>query len=143
MEVLCRIDISGYVVAIGIDSRRIVVHTSEQEILHTMLKNLDNPGLVTFDRISGTPIGKALETRECVLEADQLITPGSKLEAPGTIHLQNYWYGQFEEDKPDDLIPSIYSPVYWLRSGLDAIYGATRIAINLLLFLIGIRLERR
>jgi hypothetical protein len=143
MEVLCRIDISGYVVAIGIDSRRIIVHTSEQEILHTMLENLENPGFATLQRISGTPIGKALETRECVLETDQLITPGSKLEAPGTIHLQNYWHGTFEEDKPEESSPGLYSPVYWLRSGLDAIYGATRIAVNLLLFLIGIRIERR
>ena len=141
MEELCSIDISGTVFAIAMDSRRILVHTSQQEILHFMLADLDKSKLVKLEPISGAPIGKALESRELILENDQIISTGSKLEAPGTIHVQNYWFGQLEEDRTHQAAVSSYSPAYWLRWGLNFAYDSVRISINLFLFLIGLPRE--
>ena len=141
MEELCSIDISGTVFAIAMDSRRILVHTSQQEILHFMLADLDKSKLVKLGPISGAPIGKALESRELILENDQIISTGSKLEAPGTIHVQNYWFGQLEEDRTYQAAVSSYSPAFWLRWGLNFAYNSVRISINLFLFLIGLPRE--
>ena len=137
IKLLCSIDISGVVLSIAMDSRRIIVHTSEQEILHVMLTDLDKSKLVKLEPISGAPIGKALESRELILESDQIISTGSKLEAPGTIHVQNYWFGELEEDRTDLAAVSSFSPVYWLRWGLNFAFDSVRISINLFLFLIG------
>jgi hypothetical protein len=138
MQQLCSIDISGVVLAIAMDSRRIIVHTLGQEILHVMLTDLDKSKLIRLEPISGAPIGRALESRELILETDQIISTGSKLEAPGTIHVQNYWFGELEEDRTDQAVVSSYSPAYWLRWGLQFAYDSIRIAINLFLFLIGL-----
>ena len=76
MEQLCSIDISGTVLSIAMDYRRIIVHTSGQEILHVMLSDMDKSKLVQLEPISGAPIGKALESRELILENDQIYEIG-------------------------------------------------------------------
>lgn len=120
MELLSRIDIAGSVCAIGLNNSRIILHTSDRKILHAQLQNPDQADLIKFDRINGIPIGKALESRECILEQDQVIIPGSKYQPPGTIDIQNYWYGDFETEvqnrKPE---ASIFSPIYLFESGFN------------------------
>jgi hypothetical protein len=74
MDVLGRIDLDGSVAAIGISARRVVVFTSGRKLYHALLADDGRP--VTLDRISGNAVGKALESRECILEADQVRRPG-------------------------------------------------------------------
>ena len=139
MELLCRIDIGGSILAIGLNSSRIILHTSERKILHAQLENLDKTGEVKFERISGIVIGKCLESRECILEPDQVITSGSKFEEPGNVHLQNYWFGEFEDQISNRVQPNIYSPKYWFRCGFNFALETFRNSFNLILYLLGAR----
>ena len=130
MELLHRIDILGSVWAIGLNSRRIILHTSDRKILHAQLEHLGNAGSVKFEQVYGIPVGKALESRECVLEQDQVITTGSKYQIPGTVHVQNYWYGEFPEmaEKQDSKI-SYLSPRFWLVMGFNLTFGFIRASL--------------
>ena len=130
MELLHRIDISGSVSAIGLNCRRIIVHTSERKILHAQLDNLGDNGSVKFEQVYGVPVGKALESRECELEQDQVITAGSKFQPPGTVHIQNYWYGEFPEmvEKKEQKI-SFLSPKFWLVMSFNLTFGLIRASL--------------
>jgi hypothetical protein len=143
MELLHRIDISGSVLAIGLNSSRIILHTSERKILHAQLENLDKSGFVKFEQISGIVIGKALESRECILEMDQVITSGSRFEEAGIVHLHNYWFGEFQEEVSNRVEPSIYSPAFWVRYGFTVAVETLRNCFSLILSLLGIRMRRR
>jgi len=134
MKLVCQLQVQSSVVGIGMDSSRLVVYTSNKKILLLNLKNLDKTNNIQFKEIQGNPIGKSLESCDIILEADQVITPGQETDEPGTICVQNYWFGNNELQS--EIKTNFYLSLIFVTLGWNLFHSALKMGKNVFNYLI-------